>query len=83
MQSAGIDRLVLTESTEEAACRRGNGGRERERERDLCLGSLGVCVIEAGVGGSAPHFHARRQGKQTGPCSAVTWLALPPLLWVL
>lgn len=30
----------------------------------------------------APHFYALSQGKQTEPCSAGTWLVLPPLLWV-
>ena len=72
MQSAGTDRLVLTKSTEEAARRRGTAA-WRERERDLCLGCLVFVSSRAGVGRSTPHFHARRQEKQTGPCSAVTW----------
>lgn len=30
-----------------------------------------------------PHFHALGQGKQTAPCSAGTWAAVPPLLWLI
>ena len=32
---------------------------------------------------TTPHFYALSQGKQTEPCSAGTWLVLPPLLWII
>lgn len=32
---------------------------------------------------ATPHFYALSRGKQTEPCSAGTWLVVPPLLWVI
>lgn len=43
---------------------------------------LGRCLPQMAPD-TTPHFHALSQGKQTEPCSAGTWLVLPPLLWII
>lgn len=59
-----------------------------ERQERLLTRSVGETEGRTVMGltsvfGLISTFQCTQQGKQTEPCSAGTWLVLPPLLWII
>lgn len=74
-----------------SACKCGEQWREQSANQERCRiwsGAEKILLLFSFfflffVPQTAPHFYALSWGKQTEPCSAGTWLVLPPLLWII